>query len=289
MKNDSLTFEAHWLIEKSEQLAIDSLFAHCPQVSKQQLKVAMRCGAVWLTRNTKTERLRRAKKVLCAGDQLHLYFNQKLLSQNIKPAVLIADEGAYSIWNKPSGMFSQGTKWGDHSSICRWIEMNELTERPTYLVHRLDRATSGLILVAHQKKIMRKLASMFENRLVNKHYRATVIGQFPKTLELSCINQEIDGKTAKTKVLNVQYEQQANLSHLLLKIETGRKHQIRKHLFGLGFSILGDRLYTQSDSKIIEHTNVNSLPDLQLQSCYLSFECPITQQLRVYDLISPKE
>ncbi|MCF6193973.1 MAG: pseudouridine synthase [Kangiellaceae bacterium] len=141
------------------QTAIDCLSLSCPQISIKKLKLAMTYGAVWLSREkSKTVRVRRAKRKLLKGDKLSIYFDEKILFSPISPAQLISDEGEYSIWNKPSGMFSQGTKWGDHSSIARWVELfglakNDLDLRPAFLVHRLDRATSGIILLAHSKKM----------------------------------------------------------------------------------------------------------------------------------------
>jgi tRNA pseudouridine32 synthase / 23S rRNA pseudouridine746 synthase len=176
MNEMSPKIERHVPVEGEGSTAIEILANACPSISRQKLKSAMQYGAVWVTQNSQISRLRRAKKVLAPGDQLHLYYDAKILFEAIQPAKLIADETAYSIWHKPCGMFSQGTKWGDHSSICRWVEMVGLPNRPTYLVHRLDRATNGLIVVAHQKKVAASLANLFEQRQIEKHYRATVIG-----------------------------------------------------------------------------------------------------------------
>ncbi len=244
----------------------------------------MQYGAVWLTREGKTTRLRRAKKTLLCDDELHLYYDESILFEPVTPALLVADEGEYSVWNKPCGMFSQGTRWGDHSSICRWTELtgfalNKLPKRQSMLVHRLDRATQGLILVAHSKKIAVKLSRLFENRLVEKYYKATVSGNFQLTTDDYQITRPIDGKKAKTLIVKANYDPVNNDSKLLIKLETGRKHQIRKHLAGEGFPIIGDRLY-QPDKK--EHNWHNQ--DLQLCSCFLSFDCPITSLRKSYQL-----
>jgi tRNA pseudouridine32 synthase/23S rRNA pseudouridine746 synthase len=283
MGERSLSFEKHIIIDSTDRTAISVLSKNCPQLSKQKLKQAMQFGAVWLTRCGKTNRLRRAKKQLDLNDEIHLYFDEIRLFSDITPATLIADEVEYSVWNKPCGMFSQGTKWGDHTAICRWVELNglelnKLPPRPTFLVHRLDRATNGLMIVAHSKKMAVKLSALFENRQIEKHYRATVKGEFTAVAINERIETQLDGKSASTQVLNIKYDDVKNHSHLLLKLETGRKHQIRQHLSGLGFPIIGDRLYAN------QAFDLEREPDLQLQSCFLSFCSPINNLLQSYSL-----
>ena len=64
-----------------------------------------------------------------------------------------------SIWYKPYGIYCQGSKWGDHHTIHRMAEQQ--LQRPCFIVHRLDRATTGLVIVAHKKKIAAALAALF--------------------------------------------------------------------------------------------------------------------------------
>ncbi len=277
MNPDKLSFEKHLIVSTIEQTVIDLLSANCPQISKQKLKQAMQFGAVWVTSNSITTRVRRAKKVLLIGDELHLYYAENKLFGEIKQAKLIADHSDFSVWNKPCGMFSQGTKWCDHTSICRWIELfgfalNDLPKREVYLVHRLDRATRGLILVAHSKKMANKLARLFESRQIEKRYRASVHGEFKINPDKPRITAEIDEREASTLLLESAYDPLINQTHLLLQLETGRKHQIRKHLAGLGFPIVGDRLYRENKDQPIDS---ETTPDLQLESCFLGFKSPI--------------
>ena len=114
-------FEKHLIIEEEGLTAISMLAKHTP-LSKQQLKKAMTNGSVWLESNTGIKRIRRGKKVLNKGDTLHLYYDSNIQAQTPDTAELVADEGDYSIWNKPYGMYSQGSKWGDHCTIYRWAE-----------------------------------------------------------------------------------------------------------------------------------------------------------------------
>jgi tRNA pseudouridine32 synthase / 23S rRNA pseudouridine746 synthase len=252
-------------------------------LSKQQIKQAMSKGAVWRSGGEhggkQAQRMRRVAKNLKAGESLHLYYDEKVLAEESTPAQLIADEGAYSVWYKPYGMRSQGSKWGDHCALYRWVEVNLKPERPAFLVHRLDRAATGLILVAHQKKAATALAKLFEQRQINKRYQVIVAGQFSAETGVWAKKQtfttEVDGKAATSHARCLAYDAEKNRSLLEVTIETGRKHQIRCHLTEAGFPVIGDRLYGNANEG-----NQN----LQLVASSLSFICPHTGVERDYFL-----
>jgi len=245
----------------SQEKIVDILVQHT-SLPKQKIKRAMQRGAVWMTTEKTTKRIRRADKKANKGDDLHLYYNETLLEQQPDPAILISDQNNYSIWYKPYGMLCQGAKWGDHFTINRWVETQTTPHRPCFIVHRLDRATSGLIILAHSKKTAGYFSNIFEKRAIEKHYQAIVSGQFPQELS---IKTDIDDKPALTQAKLMSYHKQKDQSLLDIKIETGRKHQIRKHLAESSFPILGDRLYGQQKE---------AAPNLCLTSCYLSFADP---------------
>lgn len=259
--------ELHITVDNAQANAVDIL-AEASGLSKQKLKLIMQRGAVWLTRSGHTQRLRRAKKALQLNDEIHLYYAPAVFEQQPSPAILIADEGDYSVWHKPYGMLSQGTKWGDHTSITRWAEQNLEPQRNAFIVHRLDRAATGLIMVAHSKKAAASLSALFEQRQVDKRYQAVVEGHWAEDKR---IEQAIDDKPAVSHVRCL--ETKGSKSLVEVKIETGRKHQIRKHLSKAGFPIVGDRLYGNADGL-----------DLQLCSVFLGFVCPISAETRSYEL-----
>jgi tRNA pseudouridine32 synthase/23S rRNA pseudouridine746 synthase len=243
-------------------------------LSKQQIKQAMKKGAVWVSESdTGYKRLRRADKTLKDGQQLHLYYDAQILGLQVDAAVLIADEGDYSVWYKPYGMLSQGSKWGDHCTINRWVEQNHHPQRPAFIVNRLDRAAQGLMLIAHTKSAASALSGLFEKRAINKQYTALVSGSFPKQLML---DSAVDDKHALSKARLLAYSPATKMSLISVEIETGRKHQIRKHLSGAGFPIVGDRLYGPD----IDGSSVN----LCLVSTYLAFTYPITGLNKSYRL-----
>jgi len=256
--------ELHIEIEREDLSAVDWLGEHS-NLSRQQIKQAMQKGAVWLSHNKHTQRLRRASRTLPLNDTLHLYYSARVLNETPALPVLIQDEQDFSVWYKPFGLRSQGSKWGDHCTITRCIETSLTPQRPVFLVHRLDRAASGLMLVAHSKKMAAILAEMFARRQVDKHYHVIVQGEFTsdKTVTFDAVVEDKQAISHATRLANDADKQRSLLE---VKIETGRKHQIRRHLAGAGFPVVGDRLYAP------EH---DWQEDLQLCACRLSFSHPI--------------
>ena len=261
--------EYHIEIESNGFNALDIL-AQETRLSRQKIKQSMQKGCVWLEKERYIQRLRRAKKILEKGSTLHFYYNEKVLNQTPLAVQLISDKGSYSIWNKPSGMLSQGSKWGDHCTIYRWAEMHLKPERPAFIVHRLDRAASGLIILAHKKKTAAHFSNMFQKHEIEKHYEVSVEGDFSSVLSknkrLKVITEKLDDKEAESHIQLISFDSEKQQSLLDVEIKTGRKHQIRKHLANLGFPVIGDRLYGAKD------TNT----DLQLKAVLLRFNCPIS-------------
>ena len=280
-------FEVHQPVSESVK-AIDALYAGvekflteqvklglCSEdfkISKQQLKVVMSKGAVWLTdanttnsKSGKTNRLRRTSKLLKPNQTIHLYYDAKVLNFDVPQAKLLLDKGDYSLWYKPKGMMSQGSKWSDHSTIVRFAQTQFTPERQGFIIHRLDRATDGVIVVGHTKSAASKLCDMFAKGVVNKRYLAIVHGEFPENLE---IDLPVDNKAALSHCIKRNYCPEKDLSLVEVKIDTGRKHQIRRHLSAVGFTIVGDRLYGKKQQSV----------DLQLTSFSLEFICPLTNQ-----------
>lgn len=266
--------EIHERIASSGVLAIDTL-AKASGLSRQSIKRAMQKGAVWLTRGRNTQRLRRVKRALRVGDELHLYYDSKVLDEVPPEPQLIADVGEYSVWNKPFGLRSQGSKWGDHCTITRWAEQHLSPERPAFTVHRLDRAANGLILVAHSKSMASSLSRLFHDHKIEKRYRARVHGDFSTQALQTRVQQEIDGKPALSEFSFRAFDSENSQSLVDVRIETGRKHQVRRHLEYLGYPIVGDRLY---GSATADDEN------LQLSACELAFVCPVQEQQVCYQL-----
>ncbi|NOX93435.1 MAG: RluA family pseudouridine synthase [Gammaproteobacteria bacterium] len=272
-------FEIHLVVDAVDTSAVD-LLAETTGLSKQHIKQVMQKGAVWLEekKTGKPRRLRRASKTLAVGDELHLYYDTHVLESIPAVPELVADQGEYSVWYKPYGLLSQGSKWGDHCTVQRWVEQNLTPQRPAFVVHRLDRAATGLIIIAHQKRIASDLAKLFAQRAMEKHYQVIVHGQFPEGTWPQKIDTDIDGRYARSYARLLEYNEEKNYSLLDVRIDTGRKHQIRKHLLSIGFPVVGDRLYG------VESQREEGREDLQLTASSLTFVCPLTQQEKHFQL-----
>jgi len=266
--------EAHLSVESAEELPIDLLHRKTG-LPKQRIKLAMTQGAVWTTRGRNTQRLRRAKRSLRVGDELHLYYDAKILAEVPNEPNLIADLGEYSVWDKPYGLRSQGSKWGDHCTVVRWAERHLSPERPAFTVHRLDRAANGLILIAHSRSMAASLSTLFRERKVEKRYRAMVSGDFSEHATPLRVEAALDGKAAVSEFRHRELLAGRTRSVVDVRIETGRKHQIRRHLAGLGYPVIGDRLYGSGDDDGM---------DLQLSACHLAFHCPVSGERVEYRL-----
>ncbi len=163
------------------------------------------------------------------------------------------------IVNKPAGLLSVPGKSADHHDC---LESRLQASHPeARIVHRLDMATSGVMVLAMNKTAHRHLGLQFERRHIEKTYIALVDGEVTKTsgkidLPLICDwpNRPLQkvcyetGKPALTRWEKL--ESDGKTTRLCLKPETGRSHQLRVHLTSIGHPILGDALY--ADDKAYE-------------------------------------
>jgi len=189
------------------------------------------------------------------------------------------------VLNKQAGLLTVPGKAPEHFDSVIWRIQRAL---PTArIVHRLDMATSGIILLALHKPAQGNLGQQFEQRLVSKRYEAIVYGNVATNegeinLPLRCDwpnrpKQMVDhdgGKAAQTfyKVM----DRNANTTRVELVPITGRSHQLRVHMLALGHPILGDRLYGQPNA-------VHQAKRLQLHATNLAFKHPRTGQSMQFD------
>lgn len=251
-----------FITETPDLNAVDFL-ANKTGLSKQRIKDAMNKGACWWTLKGKQLRLRRATKPLTQGTRIQLYYDEQVLARTPEPGQLIQDFGRYSIWYKPHGLLAQGSQWGDHCSLLRWVEVN--TKRNCFLVHRLDADAAGLMMIAHDSQAAAQLSQLFQGRAMHKEYQAWVVGELQ--VKAHRLDMPLDGKEAISEIETLHINTDKQRSLLNVKIETGRKHQIRRHLAAINHPIVADRLYGSAAQQ-----------PLQLIAYKLAFKCPITHK-----------
>ena len=244
---------------------VDFLAARTP-LSKTQIKNSMAKGAVWLRRQGQQRRVRRARTEVRSDDQIALFYDSHILSQQPERPTLLDDRSSFTVWAKPAGLLSGGSRFGDHFAIDR-VVTKEL-RRETFIVHRLDQFAWGLMVLAHDKNSAAAIAAQFRERTVIKTYQAIVHGQMSEPIRAA---NPIEGKSALSIIKPINVAEAYSL--VSISIFTGRKHQIRIHLANEGFPVVGDRHYGVVDHK-----------DLQLASVALTFRDPKSNSNRSYSL-----
>ena len=192
--------------------------------------------------------------------------------------LIYCDESLLAV-NKPAGLLAVPGRGADKSdSLASRIQ----AEFPDALiVHRLDMATSGLLVFARGVEMHRRLSHLFRERLVTKCYVAVVAGKVePSTGEINLPligdwpnrpKQKVDsiiGKHSLTRYRLLEHDIDMDISRLELEPVTGRTHQLRVHMATIGHPILGDALY-----------GVQGVERLMLHACSLNFTHPLSGKI----------
>ncbi len=197
------------------------------------------------------------------GDQVFLQMppqeKSRLEGEDIKLNIVYEDDWIIVV-DKPAGMVvhpGSGNKKGTLVNAllhhCRSLPASSDESRPG-IVHRLDKDTSGLLVVAKNDRALRSLSKQFQAKAVKKRYIALVMGRVEfdnGVVEVPIARhpvdrQKMDVAFAKGKNARTTYhvaERFGNFSLLRLELETGRTHQIRVHMKHIGHPILGDKTY----------------------------------------------
>ncbi|MEZ5962659.1 MAG: RluA family pseudouridine synthase [Planctomycetota bacterium] len=163
---------------------------------------------------------------------------------------LLFDDGSVLALYKPSGLPTVPYRQGERQHCLRaWAE--ETLGHRVYVVHRLDRDTSGVLVFAKDARAHRALSLQFERRQTHKRYLAAVAGHVAEPSgEIDAPLREFgSGRVAvdaRGKAAHTRYTRRERLDGAdLLEVEilTGRRHQIRVHLYHLGHPVLGDPTY----------------------------------------------
>jgi tRNA pseudouridine32 synthase/23S rRNA pseudouridine746 synthase len=228
----------------------------------------MNKGAVWLKKGKGgMKRLRKATAIPRKGDKIELHYNEMILSAKPLPCDCLNDRSACSVWYKPSGMLTQGTISGDHCSLIRQAELFFRPQRQVFLIHRLDREASGIMLIAHTRQAAAQLSELFQKNLITKRYRADVLGNIGEKGDKGILEFPLDGKSAITEYQVISFDPGKNISIVDIVIKTGRLHQIRRHFDMLGHPVIGDPKYGKGNKNV---------EGLRLAAVSLEFRCPVT-------------
>ena len=173
---------------------------------------------------------------------------------------VIEDNENFIVINKPTGIPVQsGTK--SFKNIIDILKNSTYFENSKpFIVHRLDKETSGVLIIAKNRKYAQLFTSLFRIRKIHKTYLAIVYGKIDKSIKVmkdDLIYYENNKKISQKAVSNLKViKSNEGFSYLELNPITGRKHQLRKQLLKIGCPIIGDDKYFLNTRKRIKIKNL---------------------------------
>jgi 23S rRNA pseudouridine1911/1915/1917 synthase len=279
------------------KLRLDQFLAkHLPQFSRSRLQRLIRDGFVRLNNSTS-----RPRQIVRGGDKIELtkppLEKIETLPERIPLEILFEDDDLVVI-NKPAGLVVHpGAGHRQHTLVnalldhCATLSGIGGKERPG-IVHRLDKETSGCLVIAKNDTAHRELSKQFAVRTVEKIYLALVAGKL--CTQAGVIEEKIGrhpvhrqrmsattlrGRAAKTEYRVVQSSHRASL--IECRPHSGRTHQIRVHLHHLGHPVLGDKVYAPRLAK--------NFPRQMLHAWKLGFRHPRTAEWKNFQAPLPND
>ncbi|MDD4901940.1 MAG: RluA family pseudouridine synthase [Patescibacteria group bacterium] len=213
---------------------------------------------------------------------------------HLKPEIVFAND-EFIVVNKPAGLIVHGAPHIKGPTLADWLvkkypELKKVGEDKTRpgIMHRLDKDVSGLLVIARTNKSFANLKKQFQKREVEKEYTALVYGAVAKENDKINFSLKRAAGGYRQAAVPARYDFKQNFSELreaftefqvlrrfvnytmlAVKIKSGRKHQIRVHLFAYGYPLVGDNLY--STKKTRELNRKNNLGRIFLAASKLSF------------------
>ena len=207
--------------------------------------------------------------------------NKEIIKQN--EDLIIENNNNFIVLNKTSGIPVQGGTKSKKNLVDIFTKSEIFEGSKPYTVHRLDKDTSGVFIMAKNRESAQLLTSLFRLRKVHKTYLAICQGEIINnsgTWEDDLIRYDGDKKVIENaKTIYKVLDKNSEASLLELKPITGRKHQLRKQLYSIGNPIFGDRKYKLSNS----NKGINK--NLMLHSYQIKFK--INNIKHTYSAILP--
>lgn len=274
--------------ENDENKRLDSFLSEMtPDLSRSKIQSFIKSGYIKVNNTAK-----KASYILKENDKIDFEIPEQetlnIKPQNIPLEIIYEDENMLVV-NKPSGMLTHPTTIERENTLVNALlykygeNLSDVNgEFRRGILHRLDRNTSGLLMVAKNNKAHEFLANQIKNHTITKKYRAIVkgvidknefeinepIGRNPKQPHKMMIST--DGKQSKTLVKVIERFKDA--TYIELTLITGRTHQIRAHMSYIKHPVFNDTLYGAGQSKVKTEEQV-------LQSYFLRFTKPFGDEI----------
>jgi len=209
--------------------------------------------------------------------------------------ILFEDDWLIAI-DKPAGMLVHPGRDPEPDEHIALKSVRNYLGQYAYVVHRLDRPTSGVLIFTKDQETQSKLSVMFQSWQVKKKYYAVVLGETPEKDKVEIPvkrNEESEAMPSLTNYYRknlVPAGEYADYSFSLLDVEphTGRYHQIRRHLSWTGFPIMGDYLYGDIDTND-SNAALTGVKRMMLMSYSLDFVHPQTSKPLLIEAEMPAE
>ena len=259
-------------VDKSfNQMRIDRFIRnHLGKIPQGLIEKNLRNGKLKLNQ----KKVKSSQKVK-TGDKLNIYnlnFEEKIeqLKKKYNPSneiikenedLIIENNDNFVVLNKQSGISVQGGTKSKKNIIDIFAKSNLFRDEKPYSVHRLDKDTSGVFIIAKNRETAQLLTSLFRLRKVYKTYLAICNGELILT-DKGMLKDDLIRFENKKKIVEkaeTKYEildKNNNATFIQLNPITGRKHQLRKQLFNLGNSIIGDKKYNSTNNSKINNKNL---------------------------------
>ena len=173
---------------------------------------------------------------------------------------IIEDNENFLVINKPTGVPVQSGTNSFKNMIDILKETKYFQNSKPYIVHRIDKETSGILLIAKNRKYAQLFTSLFRIRKIHKTYLAIVYGKVDasiKTMRDDLVYYENNRKITQKAISNFKVIK-SNQAYSFIELNpiTGRKHQLRKQLLNIGNPIIGDEKYFLKESKRVKIKNL---------------------------------
>jgi 23S rRNA pseudouridine1911/1915/1917 synthase len=274
--------------EEVAGLRLDQCLGRCvEQLSRSTARVALDMGAVFVDH----KRVKVASRRVFAGQHIAVHLGgaferaQKQVGREARAEdeahlpeyqVLLEDEHLVVV-NKPAGLLSAPTPESDWGNLQSLLARRQRPEGTIHVVQRLDLQTSGVMVFAKTSRCNEKLSELFRTHSLTRRYDAFAAGE-PDVQSFS-VRQSLNGKAAVTHFRALA--QYPRFCHLEATLETGRTHQIRRHLLGRGLPVLADLEYGGREPWHPAR--------LALHAKHLSFTHPLSGASLVFDLALPDD
>ena len=247
---------------EDEGLRLDQVIPkHVAGLSRRKARAVIDAGGVFVDRT----RIKVASRFVKPGQAIEVNLGSESRTEAPPTPLIVFSDPHVIIADKPVGLVTAPTPESDRGDL---LDQLKTQFGEVYLVHRIDLPTSGLLVFARTRDANKILGDAFAEHRIEREYRAVALGD----VAAQTIDRPIDGRRAVTHVEPLEKLRDATL--LAARLETGRTHQIRIHLAGLGHPLAGDREHGGERSR----TFTPKTPRLALHAAILGFAHPATGQ-----------